>query len=162
MNRVFFGGVPTAADVKKLKEALSADLKVDQVIPHEQIEAVIALKRTTSRYRTVVSAWRRQLLDEQNVDLDSIAGVGYLVLTEPERVRVSIRDHRRGTRKVSRSVGRMARVRTETLPDAERVQAEHASRLMQGSLVALRSATKEIAVRFSSSQDANPRLKGGR
>jgi hypothetical protein len=112
MSKMFFGGVPTALDVRKLQEAFPA-LSPGDEIEHEQIEAVIEVDRASSRYRTVTNAWRKHLLTDANIDIGAISGVGFRVLLDHERISTSVKGFQSGVRKQIRCVKRAILVRTD-------------------------------------------------
>src|SRR5262245_53413982 len=97
----YFGGIPTEPDVRRLMDRFCAP--EPGVIPHEEIEKEIREESDSSRYRTIVSAWRRRLRREHNIDTSAEPGHGIRILTEPERVDVSKRDLGRGVRGIVRS-----------------------------------------------------------
>lgn len=112
MSKMFFAGVPTGADVRKLKDAFGVP-EAGTEITHDQIEAVIGVERTEHRYRTVVAAWRKALMNENNVDLGTVAGAGYRALSAPERVSAGIHGMRAGVRKQIKSIRRASLATTE-------------------------------------------------
>lgn len=128
MTKLFLGGIPTAPDVKKLRDAFPK-LSDGMDISHEQIQAVIGLAPKSNRYRCVTTAWRKELLNEENVEVGSIAGVGFRVLTGPERLSSNIKGFRSGTRKQGKSVRRITMVRAETLSEPEQAKQLHMMRL---------------------------------
>lgn len=112
MTKAFFGGVPTAMDVRKLNEAFPELTEGDE-IAHADIEALLGLAHTVSRYRTVTNAWRRSVLNDRNIEVAAVAGEGFRCLTAPERVSGGIRGVQIGTRKQMRSVRRVMFVRSD-------------------------------------------------
>ena len=112
MSRLFLGGVPTNADVRKLKDAFP-DLTEGTEIRHEEVERVLELSRESSRYRCVTLAWRRDLLTHSGVDLGAVAGIGFRCLNPSERIAASVDGFKSGTRKQMRSVRRSALVQTD-------------------------------------------------
>lgn len=154
---LFLGGVPTEPDVKKLIEAFPT-LKPDDVVTHEEIAAIIGDTHRSSRFRTVVEAWRRALLKLHNIDTKAIRGVGYQVLQPMDRISASIKDYGAGTRKIVRSVGRARRVEMEKLTLEQQRVGEHAIRHMEATADHARRASKEIALKFSP-QAQLPRAK---
>ena len=109
--KAFFGGVPTEADVRALNERWPA-LKDGDELSHEEVEAVVKQERGSNRYRSITTAWRRDLLRANNIDLAPIPGVGFRCLLPEERISVSIKGFQSGVRKTMRSVKRSAYVRT--------------------------------------------------
>lgn len=112
MSKMFFGGQPTAYEVRKLEEAFPA-LKEEDEVTHDQIEAVIKVTRRTNRYRNVVSAWRKKTLREKNIDLGSVHAVGYRCLLPPERVGAGIKGVQSGVRLQLKSINRACLAETE-------------------------------------------------
>jgi hypothetical protein len=112
MSKMFFGGMPTDIDVRRLEEAFPK-LQEGDDISHEQVEAVIGVDHTKSRYRVVTNAWRKQLLRDSNIELGSVSGVGFRCLKPEERISGSVKGFQQGVRKQMRSVKRSALVRTD-------------------------------------------------
>lgn len=137
MSRMFFAGMPTEPDVKKLREHFS-ELPEGLEIPHEEIETCIAAKRDQSRYRTIVTAWRKSLLNQNNVELGSVAGVGYKVLTPGERLRHNYDGFQQGTRKQARSIRRVSIIPDDRLSLPERGKRDHIQRM--GAMIVSQSA----------------------
>lgn len=156
-TKVVIGGVPTSPEVKRLLAAFP-DPQPGTTISHADIETVLNLSRDSSRYRTIITAWRRQLLLEQNIDIDALSGVGFYVPAPFERVTISTRDFRRGIGRVGKAVRRISRVPMERLTNEEQVKAEHTRRRMEATLSEGRSATKEIAIRLAPLEQS-PRVR---
>jgi hypothetical protein len=110
-NTVFFGGVPTQKDIKALAQRF-ADIDVGDEISHADIESCTGLSRKESRYQTVVAAWRKMLLNEKNIELGAVPGVGFRVLNNSERVSVGIDGIQKGARKQLRSIKKAVMVCT--------------------------------------------------
>jgi len=144
-NPMIVGGLPTDLDVKLLLAAFP-NWKAGETIKYEEIESILNLHRRASRFRTVVSAWRKQLLRTKNIDTIAVKTIGIQYLEERERVHTSAKDYRRSVRGIGRSVRRISLVRTETLVEDDRKVADHARRLMEATYSTAREATKEIAV----------------
>ena len=132
-NGMYFGGLPTAIDTKKLEEAFGIP-DVGRLIAYPEIEAVIGHRWKTNRFTTVVSAWRRNLRKNHNVDTDAIPSEGVKVLDMTERVGVSARDLKRGVRGIRGAAIRVSTVDESKIGDAiERAKA---------------TKTKEVATRI--------------
>lgn len=112
MDQVYFAGVPVLGDVRRLAEHFGQPAPGDE-IAHEQVEAVLGIKRGKSRYGTVTGAWRRALLRDHNIDLAAVPSVGFRALTAEERIAVGIDGVQSGVRKLVRSVKRADRVLTD-------------------------------------------------
>lgn len=85
-SKLFFGGVPTGPDVDRIFEALG--VPEPGIVGHETLAAIIGEEPASSRYRTVVKAWRDRLFNDHNVATDHERGIGVKVLTPEEWVRV--------------------------------------------------------------------------
>jgi len=144
---IFSSGIPTEPDVKKLLTTFT-NLKAGVVITHTDIENTINVKPGTARYRTIVTAWRRRLLNEQNIDMEAVPSVGLRVLEPFERTTVSVRDFRRGVRRIGKSMSRIKRVPVEQLTPQEQVKTEHATRRIHATLATAQADRKAISVRF--------------
>lgn len=112
MSKVFFGGVPTGGDVRKLVQRLGVPRPGDE-FTHEQVEQVCGFARKTSRYRSVTQAWRDQLRRDHNVDLDSLPGVGFRALLPEERIAAGTKGVTFGIRKQLRGIKRADAVITD-------------------------------------------------
>lgn len=130
-SKIHFGGLPTGPDVKKLEEAFGTP--EPGLIKHEEIEAVIGERRGTSRYRTVVNAWRKQLFNTSNVEARAEPGLGILFMTAKERSENGVRGIRHAARHVVRVVNRVRAVPVDELDEVTRRKHDHL--LRQGALL---------------------------
>src|SRR5688500_4242443 len=102
-NRMTFQKNPrTDVDVALLWKVFPDLLPDGREITHEQIEAVLHESRVSSRYKRVVTKWRKQLLNERAIWLDGLAaqGRGFVALTPDEMVRFGNRGVRTAGRKL--------------------------------------------------------------
>lgn len=141
MSKLYLGGIPTGPDVKRMHEAFDAR-SVGESITHTEVEAVLEVDRHSNRYRTVTSAWRRERLGQDNVEIGVIPGEGFKVLTPSERVSSNIKGFQSGTRKQGKSLRRVAMVKSDSLTPVERTKVDHfqriGARIMQESLTMMR------------------------
>jgi hypothetical protein len=96
------------ADVRLLLAAFP-DVRSDgRLIRHEEIEAVLRIPRTSSRYHTVTWKWRRVLEDERGVYLDgrSAQGAGFIAFLPDEHVRYGAK----GFHHLGRRTGRLLKI----------------------------------------------------
>lgn len=110
--KVFFAGAPTGPDVRKLIDAFG-DLKPGDEITHDAVAEACGVAYKTDRYRAVTHAWRRKLLDTENIELGAVAGVGFRVLSANERLDAGFGGVKSGARKISRAVNKAGRVKAE-------------------------------------------------
>lgn len=135
-------GIPIAPDVDRL---MTIAFEVGQVYRHEDLAAVIDESSVSGRYRSVISALKKRLRRERNLDLQSVTGLGYKVLDDNERVDAGIKDLSRSVRNVAKAADRMAAANTEKLDDLHRAQKEHGVRLALQLHNDGKSAGKQIA-----------------
>lgn len=139
---LYFGGMPTEPDIQKLIVGIVA--KPGETIPHEAIEEILGVSWRSARYQTVTTAWRKRLLAEQNVDLCAVPRIGFLVLTERQRLEMSVRNFHMSARGIHRSVKRLTAVRVHELKEPDRQRYDHARRLMVTTLETVTTARKAL------------------
>jgi hypothetical protein len=105
-TQLFKGGAPTGPDIDRIIAKFGTP-QVHAVIKWEEIEEVLGLARTKSRFRTIVYAWRRKLYRELNIVTEAVPGVGVKVLDPHQRIDLSGRRYRTHVRGVRRA-GRIA------------------------------------------------------
>jgi hypothetical protein len=108
-----FRGMPSGPDVRKLLDAFGALQPGLQITHAEMEDALVTVRYGSQRYKTVVAAWRKTLLDRHNIDIQSVPGIGYRVLNDEERVDAGLSGSKRGLREIVRSARRSDRVITE-------------------------------------------------
>lgn len=86
-SRLFRGGVPLSPDVERLMQHFG-DVAVGQVIEHAQLESVLGTHRRSARYRSVLTAFRKKMLQLRQRVLDGrcVPGVGLKCLTDEQTV----------------------------------------------------------------------------
>lgn len=127
---LFFAGLPTGPDVRKLETAFPDVLSMrGQVILHEQIEQILGHKRTESRYRTVFSAWRRKVERETGVVITGIGVAGgFRVLADGEQVSFGVRQRVSAARKIKRAWTVISAVDSNKLSAQESAVRDHEMR----------------------------------
>ena len=99
-SRLFFGGLPTGMDVDKLTKELSP--QPGEIIPYEDIEIVLIIKRTEHRFATVLGSWRKRLMKQRGLQSQGI-GTGIQFLTPDQSVDKGVKDLTR----IGKATGRM-------------------------------------------------------
>jgi alkylated DNA nucleotide flippase Atl1 len=145
---LFLGGVPTEPDVQRLIEAVP-NLKPGDEVPYQDIASTIGEERNSSRYKTVVGRWRKQMRKLHNIDMKAIAGFGFRVLNANERVAAGVSDYGKNVRGVVRSEGRIRSAPAEAMNQQQQGVREHVLRHIGATVDAARRASKEIAVKFT-------------
>jgi hypothetical protein len=119
----YYGGVPTKPDVDKLIEKWGIPEEGTQ-ITYEQIETVLGIKRNgerSSRYRTVVSAWKKRLETEHDVFLfTDIGDPGDLVVGVSRKLAQSVNALKRGL-----ELNDVSKTRRHELSEEQRKRHDH-------------------------------------
>lgn len=103
MKELFLRGVPTAVDVRILEEKFGVPTESD-VITYEDIESVLKIKRDVYRFKTVLLAWHKKLLNEQNIFIITVRNIGVKAATPDERIEWSSKAHKRAKKLIFRGV----------------------------------------------------------
>ena len=143
-SKLFFGGMNVENELKLMDKAFS-EAKPGDVIPHEDIEKTINLSRKESRYRTVISRWRRDMLKTKNLDIESRRGEGYAVLTPTERVSSGSRHIGLHNRAMKRTFYRVSTIPREQLDSTEAKTADHLQVFMAKMIDDMSSASRQIS-----------------
>jgi len=123
---LFFGGLPTEPDVKKIKEAYpDSELVTGKLIPYQDIAELIKQPFGTSRFRTVTNAWRKDVEKLTNKIIGVEPNIGFKVLSEPEKVVYGGQKLKMAGRAARRSYVIAARTDVLQLTDTERARLNH-------------------------------------
>jgi len=120
--------VPTAPDVRRLVDAYGVPT-IGTLYTHDEIEGVIKESRTSSRYRTVTLAWRRQIEREHDIILGAEPGQGFVALRPEERIDYSGRKLKTGVRAVRRAGRVVSTTDTSKLTREQVERADHVRRV---------------------------------
>ena len=103
MQTNFFRGIPTRIDVDKLMKRFGVP-KEGAVVQFEDAALEIGLDRDSCRFKTVFSAWRKELLNKHNV-LMIATGAGSVKCAAPdERITWCAAKVRGGRRMIGRAI----------------------------------------------------------
>ena len=122
--KLFFGGVPTEPDVKKLHEAFGVPDR-GAVVSHSEIAAVIGVYRDESRYWTVVNRWRKDIEQEHGIVSDVDPGNAVEFLTDERAFDFGLKKRRSAIRVHWRHNTIIHLVRAEKLGKAARDRLDH-------------------------------------
>lgn len=114
-SKVFYGGVPTDADIKLLD---NIDIRPGADIPYETIETLIRVNRKNSRFWTVTNRWRKKLFRERHYQVVARGGVFHVEAGGESDV-TAHKEINHGFRKVGRAVVKLEAVREEELSPEE-------------------------------------------
>ena len=84
-NSLFFGGIPTDEDVKKLEAAFGIP-KEGADLPYAQVESVLHITRSENRWHSVTAAWRKKLWRTHNLKIACRSGEAFVCLAPMARV----------------------------------------------------------------------------
>lgn len=139
-----FQGQAMKPHLDKLLEAFKP--KEGDVFLHQDIAHVSGISYKSSRYSGLIVAWKKWLMREANIDLESVKDVGYRCLSDNERVSVGIKDFSHSVRNTARAANRISLADTAKLDENHRRQQDHAGRLMQSLVDSGRKAAKQISL----------------
>ena len=114
-SKVFYGGVPTDADIRLLE---TIDTYPGADIPYETVETLIRVTRKNSRFWTVTNRWRKKLFRERHYQVVAKGGV-FHVQVGGESVSTAVSDLKRSGRIAGRAVVKIEAVREEELTPEE-------------------------------------------
>jgi hypothetical protein len=125
-RQLFFGGIPAQPDVDKLRRAFpDSRLLPGYIIPYAEIEKIINVPASDSRFRSVTNKWRREIERETNKIIGVNPGSNFVVLSESEKVDLSGRKLNSAARAAKRSYVIIARTDLQQLTDEERARVQH-------------------------------------
>jgi len=115
-SKLFLRGVPVGPDVDKLIKAFGPLARDGKIITHGDMEKVLGINRLESRYRTVLTAFRKRVWDLYEVALSGrrAIGQGYRCLTANEVVEEAQKAGRATTKRT-----RQALIEVTSMPDIE-------------------------------------------
>src|SRR5262245_45786503 len=90
-EQIYKKGIPYAPDIKRLDEAFPMPEEGD-TLSYEQLAFVLKLEKESTRFRSILTSWRRGLLRSRNIDTEAVARVGIKVLAPDERSKVREKD----------------------------------------------------------------------
>jgi len=109
-QNLFFGGLTTEPDVRKLMETYPRDkLLPDLVISYDEIEKLVGIQYGSSRWQSVTDRWRKTVQREFGIWLnfeEEDVGLCLRVLTNAGKLRYA----RRSERKIKRQLINIAKV----------------------------------------------------
>ena len=109
-------GMPTDVEFNRLRDAYPTPQIGDSYTDGE-IEEVIKVDRNESRYRSVVSRWKRYLERSRNLLLKRDTMVGYSIANAEERFDISVDHRRRAYRQTRRATRILGSTNVADLPE---------------------------------------------
>lgn len=139
---VFRGGIPSGPDVEKLMKAFG--VPDPGIITHDSIEKIIDQQKETYRYVSVVMAWRKKLFREYNVHVVGERGVGYRILSEPERVDFARHGLAKNAKHVMRQHQAALLINIGKLDEVARKKHDHVMRASAAMANAVQNTEREL------------------
>lgn len=141
-----FEGKEVAPDVQKLLTHFDGKLEPNVAIEYSEMADVIDTPVSSNRFRTVITAFRKTVLREMNIDFAAISGYGLRVLFENERVSHGVNDFHRAGKRLGKAVDRISRSDAAKLDAMHLQQRDHAVRLGTEVVESARKAQRQIAM----------------
>lgn len=136
-------GIPTGPDVDRLMQAFGVPQE-GTVITWLEVEAAIGSNRDSSRFQTVLQAWRWRLEKENKVWLKTLKGVGVEVADPGKRLHQGGTWVRSGFRSLRRASGLAANTDRTRLTETQRQVREHQMLLAAKLSLARRCESKAL------------------
>lgn len=126
-NKMFFGGIPTDIEIKKLRRAYpKSSMKVGQTFTYKEVEKLIGAKPRTNRWNAITVRWRKLVEYEHGIIIGTERGLNrFKVLSEGEKVTLSKSKLRSAGRMARRSYIVASRVDTAQLTEQEKLDLDH-------------------------------------
>jgi hypothetical protein len=140
----FNGGISTEPEVNDLIEQIGIPVPGDQ-ISYLRISEIIKVKKGTSRWSSVVSAWRKKLERQHNVILGAVPNEGYEVLSNSGRVNLGGKFFKESLRRMGRAVKVVTSTDRAGLSDDEVKAAEHIQKTGASLRLAAQTAARQLA-----------------
>jgi hypothetical protein len=121
-TNLFFGGIPTQADVNKLTEHFPLEqMTTGARFSYADVSALLGTGVRSHRFNTVTTMWRRRVEIAYNIIIGcDIERESFYVLSEPEKVKLSLQKLRSSVSFSRRSIVVSGRVDLKQLTDEDR------------------------------------------
>lgn len=119
---MYFGGLPTEPDIKKLRDAFPDDaLEPGRIIEYSDVAKVIGESVGSNRFKTITSRWRRLVENETgSIVIGTEPGQGFKILEEHEKLNLSGNKLMTAARCARRSYQVTGRVTVKNLSEEDR------------------------------------------
>jgi hypothetical protein len=137
---IYNGAIPTGPEVDELLEKIGIP-EVGTQITYSQISAIIGVTHKDSRWKSIVTAWRKELQDNHKIVLSAIPNEGFDVLDDNGKTG-KITGYMKKARNNFNRAGKIAvHIERNKLTDENKVVFDH----YNNSMAALRLAEKTMA-----------------
>lgn len=144
-NLIFSAGVPTGPDVDRLIAKFGTP-EEGTIVPYPEIMAVLGVERGSSRWGSVVTAWKKKLRRESNIEIKAVVNVGFECLDPHRRIDHAGSKYKGGMRAITRAADIAMTTRPEPLTQRELRAQTHL--VMAGAAIKLAAATEAKKITY--------------
>lgn len=121
---IFNGGVSTEPEVNELIAQIGVPQPGDQ-ISYNRITEIIKAPRRTSRWASVVTAWRKKLERDHNIVFSAVPNEGFQAMNNSERVNYGCKKFDLGFKAIERGIVVIQKTDRAGLSDDEKKAADY-------------------------------------
>ena len=121
MSQLFLKGVPTDAELNRLREAFPiTEMAVGQEFKYEVLEAITGEKRDGTRFRNIVTRWKNFIEKETLHYLGCVPMEGYKLFNDNEKADATRRFNDQARRKLFKGMKIIPKIKRDNLTDENR------------------------------------------
>lgn len=143
MTHEFPKGVSTEPEVNLL---MQINIEAGEIVAYDRIARYSGLIVGSNRFRSVVAAWCRRVMREQNMQHATVRGVGVRFLTESQALGKGITDTQRTATAVRKIASRVKKIDSRKLSAYEQGQQQLLQKHLRASDHEARMLKKKIAL----------------
>ena len=122
----YFGGIPTALEVKKLRETYPENImSPGDIIEYQAVSEIIGARPKTSRFKVVTWRWRALVEKDTGIRIGAFDGTYFKVLNESEKLEFIQNKKRSVTRQMRKNLIRTSYVDRSKLTQKEKDALDH-------------------------------------
>lgn len=140
---IFNGGISTEPEVNELFEKFGIPI-AGQQFSYREIETVLRISRTATRWKSVVGAWRKRLFRQHNILLKAIPNEGFQAMGNSERVTFSSGLFKGGLKRLSQAATVASSTDRTGLSDEEKAAADHIQKTGANLRLAAQTAARQL------------------
>lgn len=123
---VFFCGIPTDSEIKKLSEMWpESEMKQGDKYTYEDVEIIIGCGKKSSRFFVVTTRWRKIVEEKTGHVIGVDKGEGFKILTESEKLELSRQKLKESGRRARRSIKVLSITNRKQLSESEKADYDH-------------------------------------
>jgi len=123
---LFFGGVPTDIEVKKLRDTYNEiEMQPGDTFPYDDVSEIIGEPYGSNRFQSITTRWRKIVEANTGKIIGCDEGKSFKVLTEAEKLDLSRLKLKTSGKLGRRSIVVLSRIDKKQLSDAERTVYDH-------------------------------------